>query len=67
MDTNPMNCAKCGHAVNETAAACAYCGAAISSGDSPPQPDVELQGTTAQSAEPPSQPADDSGGGRTGT
>ena len=60
MDTNPMNCAKCGHTVTETAVACAYCGAAISSGDSPPQPDKEAPGTAAQSGEPSPLPADDS-------
>jgi hypothetical protein len=60
MDTNPMNCAKCGHTVNETAVACAYCGTAISSGNSPPQPDKEAPGTAAQSEEPSPLPADDS-------
>ena len=59
MDTNPMNCAKCGHTVNETAVACAYCGAAISSGDSPPPPDEEAPGTAAQSEELSPSPADD--------
>ncbi len=54
-----MNCAKCGHTVNETAVACAYCGTAISSGDSPPQPDKEAPGTAAQSEEPSPLPADD--------
>ncbi|MGB5747274.1 MAG: hypothetical protein WBM69_09850 [Desulfobacterales bacterium] len=60
MDTNPINCAKCGHTVKETAVACAYCGAAISSGDSPPQPGEEAPGPAAQSGEPSPLPADDS-------
>ena len=55
-----MNCPKCGHTVAETAVACAYCGAVISSGDSPPQPGEEAPGTAAQSGEPSPLPADDS-------
>ena len=59
MDTNPMNCAKCGHTVAETAEACAYCGAAIVSGDSPLQPGEEVPGTAAQSGESSPLPGDD--------
>jgi hypothetical protein len=60
MDTNPKNCAKCGHTVNDTAVACAYCGADISSEGSPPQPDDQVPGTIASPGEPSSLPADDS-------
>ena len=61
MDTNPKNCAKCGHTVNETAVACAYCGADISSEGSPPppQPDELVPGAMATPGEPSSLPADD--------
>jgi len=54
-----MNCAKCGHTVAETAEACAYCGAAIVSGDSPLQPGEEAPGTAAQSGESSPLPGDD--------
>ena len=54
-----MNCAKCGHTVAETAEACAYCGAAIVSGDSPLQPGEEVPGTAAQSVESSPLPGDD--------
>ncbi len=54
-----MNCAKCGHTVAETAVACAYCGTAISPGDSLLQPGEEAPGTAPQSGEPSPLPADD--------
>ena len=60
MDTNILSCAKCGHTLNETAETCAYCGTAVSSADSPPQPDAEAPGQTAQPVEAPPSPADDS-------
>ena len=60
MDTNIMSCAKCGHTLSETAEACAYCGTAVSSADSPPQPDAEAPGQTEQPVVPPPLPADDS-------
>jgi hypothetical protein len=60
MDTDPKNCAKCGHTVNDTAVACAYCGADISSEGSLPQPDDQVPGTIAPPGEPSSLPADDS-------
>ena len=55
-----MNCATCGQTVKETAVACAYCGAVISSGDSPPQPGEEAPRAAAQSGEPSPLPAGDS-------
>ena len=43
MDNNLRSCSKCGHIIGDTAEACNYCGAAVSSGDSsgesPPQPE----------------------------
>jgi len=39
MDNNPRSCSKCGHIIGDTADACTYCGAAVSSGESPPQPE----------------------------
>ncbi len=32
MNTNLKSCPKCGHSTNDTAAACAYCGAVVSAG-----------------------------------
>ncbi len=60
MDTNILSCAKCGHTLSETATACAYCGTVVSSADSPPNTDAEAPGHTAQPAETPPLPADDS-------
>jgi hypothetical protein len=60
MDTNIMSCAKCGHTLSETAEACAYCGTAVTSADSPSQPDAEAPGQTEQPVVPPPLPADDS-------
>jgi len=60
MDTNILSCAKCGHILSETAEACAYCGTAVTSVDSPSQPDAQAPGQTEQPVEPPPLPADDS-------
>ena len=60
MDTNILNCAKCGHILSETAEACAYCGTVVTSVDSPSQPDAQAPGQTEQPVEPPPLPADDS-------
>jgi hypothetical protein len=60
MDTNILSCAKCGHTLSETAETCAYCGAVVSSADSPPQPDAEAPDQTAQPVETPPLPADES-------
>ena len=60
MDTKTMSCAKCGHTLSETAEACAYCGTAVASADSPSEPDTEAPGQTEQAVVPPPLPADDS-------
>jgi len=57
MDTNLMNCPKCGHSVNDTSKPCAYCGAVISSGESSSQPDEKIPATAAQSSVPPPEDA----------
>ena len=59
MDTNLMNCTKCGHSVNDTTKPCAYCGAVITSGESSSQPDEKIPATAAQpSVSPPLPPED---------
>jgi len=60
MDVTISNCPKCGHGVNATATACTYCGTALSSGDSSPQPGQKAPGTAAQSVRPPPLPTGDS-------
>jgi len=60
MDTNLLSCSKCGHIVSDGAKTCAYCGAVVSSADSPPQPEAEAPSLTAHPVEPPPLPADDS-------
>jgi len=57
MDTNLMNCPKCGHSVSDTTKPCAYCGAVISSGESSSQPDEKIPATAAQSSVPPPEDA----------
>ena len=39
MDKNIRSCSKCGHIIGDTADACAYCGAVVSTGELPPQPE----------------------------
>jgi hypothetical protein len=60
MDTNLLSCSKCGHIVSETAESCAYCGTAISSGDSAPPPGEGAPEITEQAAETAPLPLDDS-------
>ena len=60
MDNILRSCSKCGHSLSVTAAACAYCGAVVSSAESPPLPgDIEPV-TEAQTINPPPLQADDS-------
>ncbi len=57
MDKNIINCPKCDHSVSDTTKACPYCGAVISSEESPSQPDEKVPATAAQSSVPPSEDA----------
>ena len=59
METDQLSCAKCGHLLKEDAAACAYCGTAVASGDSPPQPDENAPDIADQAAEQSVVSADD--------
>jgi hypothetical protein len=59
MDTDQMNCAKCGHLLKDGAEACAYCGTAVASPDSPPQADGEPPDLAEQAAEQPEVSTDD--------
>ena len=59
MDANLMSCPSCGHSVNSTAGACAYCGATIAGGGAKEQTAEEIAGQEAISSvtEAPPQPA----------
>ena len=59
MDTDQMSCAKCGHLLKDGAEACAYCGTAVASVDSPPQADGEPPNLAEQAAEQPEVSTDD--------
>ena len=59
MDTDQMSCAKCGHLLKDGAEACAYCGTAVTSADSPPQADGEPPNLAEQAAEQPEVSTDD--------
>ena len=60
MSTDPMSCAKCGHTLMDGAETCAYCGTAVASADSSPQPDEKAPDPIEQAAEPTGVSADDS-------
>jgi hypothetical protein len=60
MDNILRSCFKCGHSLSVTAEACAYCGAVVSSAESPPLPDDIEPVTEAQTINPPPLQADDS-------
>jgi len=59
MDTDQMSCAKCGHLLKDGAEACAYCGTAVASADSPPQADGEPPNLAEKAAEQPEVSTDD--------
>jgi len=60
MDSNLLSCSKCGHTVSETAEACAYCGAVVSSGDSSSQSAEGTPETTAPTTAAPASSGEDS-------
>ena len=53
MDSNLMSCPTCGHSVNNTAGACAYCGAMMAEEEQQPQIDEKEVVEKAQVAESP--------------
>ena len=60
MDNNVLSCSKCGHTVNESAEACAYCGTPVSSEDSASPSEDSTQGIDAQVSEPSLLPGEES-------